>query len=110
MGKTHLLHAIANSFQHKEARLNIFFLTAESFFRLMIKIIQKKSLQSLREVLGQADLIMIDDIQFISNKGKTQEEFFHLFNFMMDKMKPCVFTSDRYPREIAGIEERINTR
>lgn len=111
LGKTHLLHAIGNHVQKKNPGSRVAYLSAERFMNELIESIQHNRMSQFRTKYRDSyDLILIDDIQFIAGKAKTEEEFFHTFNALHSSKRQIVVTSDRPPKEIEGLEERIRTR
>ncbi|MCX6976880.1 MAG: DnaA/Hda family protein, partial [Verrucomicrobia bacterium] len=101
LGKTHLMHAIGNSIAAKK-KAKVVYITSEAFTNDFIDAIQNNSLIKFRKRYRQADVLLIDDIQFLADKGRTQEEFFHTFNTLFDGHKQIVLCSDRPPSEIAN--------
>jgi len=110
LGKTHLMHAIGQELLRRDPELNIVFITSELFTNQLIESIAKKSTPKFRAKYRQADVLLIDDIHFIAGKEATQEEFFHTFNELYDMHKQIVLSSDRGPKEIRGMEERLVSR
>ncbi len=111
LGKTHLLHAVANGIYEKHPDLSICLISARDFMKELINAYKDKKLSEFqRKYTESVDVLMIDDIHELKNKNSTQEEFFHIFNFLHDKGKQLIFTSDKSPDKITGIEERIITR
>lgn len=111
VGKTHLLHAIGNHVKSKYPDVRICMVSAENFVNEFIFNVQHKSVDQFREKYRfQADLLLIDDVQFIVGKDRSEEEFFHTFNALVEDRKMIVLTSDKAPKEIEGLEERIRTR
>lgn len=110
LGKTHLMIAIQNEMKKRSPDINIIYTTSENFMNEFISCITKKDNITFREKYRKADALFIDDIQFIKNKHQTQEEFFHTFNDLINAKKQVVITSDRPPKEIEGLDERIKTR
>lgn len=110
LGKTHLMHAIGNEILKQHPRTRIKYATSESFMNDFITSIQNGSQAEFRAMYRAIDVLLIDDIQFLSNKGKTQEEFFHTFNELYNNNKQIVLTSDRLPNKIANLEERLISR
>ena len=111
LGKTHLLHSVANGINENFSNMNICLITARDFMKEMIDSIQNKSLPQFQEKYSEnVDVLMIDDIHELENKHGTQNEFFHIFNELHNKGKQLIFTSDKSPKEIDGIAERIRTR
>ena len=110
LGKTHLMNAIANAIKERNPDSKIILTTSENFTTEVIEAIARKKTMELRNRMRTVDVLMIDDIQFLSNKQATQEEFFHTFNALFEKKKQIVISSDRPPHEIAALEERIKSR
>ena len=110
LGKTHLLYAICNEIRKNSPAANILFTKGEYMANELIEAIQKGQTMEFRAKYRQVDVLLIDDIQFISGKESTQEEFFHTFDALHQANKQIVLTSDRPPREIATLEERLRTR
>ena len=112
LGKTHLIHAIANHVQMNQPGMRICLTTANRFMNEMVDSIVKKnqSYEFKKKYTEQTDILIIDDIHELKNKTTTQEMFFHIFNELIEKGKQLVFTSDKTPKEIDGIEDRIRTR
>ncbi|MDH4466749.1 MAG: chromosomal replication initiator protein DnaA [Bacteriovoracaceae bacterium] len=111
LGKTHLLHAIANYVLEQKPTERIFITTATEFMSEMIAAMQEKSIHIFRKKYYElVDILMIDDIHELKNREGTQNEFFHVFNELQRRKKQLVFTSDKDPKEIHGIEDRIRTR
>ncbi len=111
LGKTHLLHAVANGIYENHPHFRICLISARDFMKELINAYKDKTLSDFqRKYTENIDVLMIDDIHELKNKNSTQEEFFHIFNFLHDKGKQLIFTSDKSPDKITGIEERIITR
>lgn len=110
LGKTHLMYAIANRVQKMRPNMSIICTKSEDFMNELIESISKKTTGKFRDKYRKADMLLIDDIQFVSGKTSTQEEFFHTFNALYENRKQIVVTSDRPPREMFTLEERIKTR
>jgi chromosomal replication initiator protein len=110
LGKTHLMHAIGHRIREDRPDAVIYYMSAEKFMNQMIAAIQTGSTLAFREKYRRADLLLIDDVQFLANKDATQEEFFHTFNALYEAQKQIVLTSDKPPREIEGLEERLVSR
>lgn len=110
LGKTHLLNAIGNRMHIKNPQLNIVYLPSEKFTNELINSIRYDKMQEFRGKYRNTDLLLIDDIQFIQGKERTQEEFFHTFNTLYEENKQIVLSSDRSTKEMSDIEERLRSR
>jgi len=110
LGKTHLLHAIGHYVHNKRPKAKILYVTTERFMSEVIEAIGKGTLEEFRERYRQADLLLIDDIQFLAEAESTQEEFFHTFNVLQDAHKQIVITSDKPPKQLTTLEERLKSR
>ena len=110
LGKTHLLHAITNHIKKKNPNINIVYVTSEDFTNQLIESISKKTTEQFRNKFRNADMLMIDDIQFIAKTETTQEEIFHTFNAIYEKGVQIILTSDRPAKDIKHLEDRLLTR
>ncbi len=113
LGKTHLLHAIGNYIKSNNPKLNVIYVTCETFtndYLYSLRSNKDNSTKLFRDKYRSCDVLMIDDIQFITGKTSTQEEFFHTFNDLFQNNKQIIICSDRHPREIETLEERLRTR
>lgn len=110
LGKTHLMSAIAHYRLEVQPKSNILFTTSENFTNEVIEAIARKKTQELRNKMRNVDVLLIDDVQFLTNKQATQEEFFHTFNALYSNGKQIVLSSDRHPNEIATLEDRMRSR
>jgi len=110
LGKTHLLQAIANQAQTSFPDIKVVYISSEKFTNMLIHAIQKRSTIAFRKKFRNVDILLIDDIHFIAGKEATQEEFFHTFNDLYDSQKQIVLTSDRPPKDIPLLEERLISR
>lgn len=110
LGKTHLLHAIANQIRKDFPTHHILYVTGENFTNEIISAIRNNNTPSFRDKYRQVDLLLVDDVQFISRSEATQEEFFHTFNALYEANKQIVLTSDRPPKEMILLEDRLRTR
>jgi chromosomal replication initiator protein len=110
LGKTHLMQAITQQITTKNPALKSCYITSERFTNELIDAIQHRTTQNFRQKYRNIDILMVDDIQFIAGKESTQEEFFHTFNVLYDNHKQIVISSDRQPKEIANLEERLSSR
>ncbi|HLW73187.1 MAG TPA: chromosomal replication initiator protein DnaA [Candidatus Babeliales bacterium] len=110
LGKTHLLHAIGNAIQANNKKALVLYQTADRFVSEFINAIRFDKIERFQKKYQLVDVLLIDDIQFISNKDTTQEAFFHIFNSLYDARKQIVFSSDTFPQNINGIAERLRSR
>lgn len=111
LGKTHLLHAIANKITERYPKYAVYLTTTRQFMKEMVEAVRHKNLSEFQKKYSEVvDVLMIDDIQELEKKQGTQNEFFHIFNELYNKGKQLIFTSDKNPKDIDGIEERIKTR
>jgi chromosomal replication initiator protein len=110
LGKTHLIQSIGNEILRKDANFQVKYITSERFTSNLIDALQNQKINEFKEYYQKIDILIIDDIQFISGKEKTQEEFFHIFNFLYQLNKQIVLSSDRPPKAIQILEERLRSR
>jgi chromosomal replication initiator protein len=110
LGKTHLLQAIGNHLAEQRPQARLRYTHAEQYVTDVVRAYQQKSFDDFKRYYHSLDLLLIDDIQFFSNKGRTQEEFFYAFNALVEAHKQIVISCDTYPKEIAGMEERLISR
>jgi len=110
LGKTHLMHAIGNEILKANPGANLVYLHSERFVSDMVKALQHNAINAFKEYYRTVDALMIDDIQFFAGKERSQEEFFHTFNTLLENKHQVILTCDRYPKEIKGLEERLKSR
>ena len=110
LGKTHLMHAIGNQILMNNPNLNILYVTSETFTNQLINALRDQATEKFREKYRNIDVLLIDDIQFIANKKSTQEEFFHTFNTLYESGKQIVLSSDKPPKDIELLEDRLKSR
>ena len=110
LGKTHLLHAAGNLILRNNPRARVLYVRSEEFIRAMIQSLQQNKMDEFKRSYRSVDALLIDDIQFLAGKDRTQEEFFHLFNALYDAKQQIVMTCDRYPKEVDKLEPRLKSR
>lgn len=110
LGKTHLMHAIGNSVLLKNPHAKVLYLHSERFVADMIRALQTNTINDFKTYYRSLDALLIDDIQFFAGKDRSQEEFFHTFNTLLESQQQIVLTCDRYPKEMSGVEERLKSR
>src|SRR6202047_1722628 len=110
MGKTHLMQAIGHEIKRRQPQSAICYVSSEKFTNEMINSLRYDKMTSFREKFRNVDVLLVDDIQFLAQKERTQEEFFHTFNALHESMKQIVIASDRSPKELAEIEDRLRSR
>lgn len=110
LGKTHLMHAIAWHIRRNQPQRKVIYLSAEKFMYEFVKALRFKDTMAFKEQFRSVDVLMIDDVQFISGKDSTQEEFFHTFNALVDQNRQVIISADRQPSDIEGLEERLRSR
>ncbi|MGL6029907.1 MAG: chromosomal replication initiator protein DnaA [Legionella sp.] len=110
LGKTHLMHAIGNNILKANPEAKVLYLHSERFVADMVKALQTNSINEFKRFYRSLDALLIDDIQFFAGKDRSQEEFFHTFNALLEGQRQIILTSDRYPKEIEGMEERLKSR
>ncbi|HKJ94917.1 MAG TPA: chromosomal replication initiator protein DnaA [Gammaproteobacteria bacterium] len=110
LGKTHLMHAIGNQLLRSKPQAQILYLHSERFVADMVKALQHNAINEFKRHYRGVDALLIDDIQFFAGKERSQEEFFHTFNALLEGQQQVVMTCDRYPKEVNGLEERLKSR
>ena len=110
LGKTHLMHAVGNALRVRKPDAKIVYLHSERFVADMVKALQLKAIDEFKQFYRSVDALLIDDIQFFAGKDRSQEEFFHTYNALLERGQQMILTCDRYPKEINGVEERLKSR
>ncbi len=110
LGKTHLMHAVGNWLLCQNPDAKVLYLHSERFVAEMVKALQSNKMEDFKYRYRQLNALLIDDIQFFAGKGRSQEEFFHTFNALLESQQQIILTCDRYPKEIEGLEERLKSR
>jgi chromosomal replication initiator protein len=110
LGKTHLMHAVANKLRERNCEARLAYVHSERFVGDMVKALQHNTINDFKTSYRSLDALMIDDIQFFAGKERSQEEFFHTFNALLESQQQVILTCDRYPKEVDGLEERLKSR
>ena len=110
LGKTHLMHAIGNRILQERPGARVAYLHSERFVQDMVKALQHNAIDRFKKYYRTLNVLLIDDIQFFAGKERSQEEFFHTFNALLEEQQQVVLTCDRYPKEVNGLEERLKSR
>jgi chromosomal replication initiator protein len=110
LGKTHLMHAVANAIRGRNANARVAYVHSERFVSDMVKALQHNTINEFKTAYRTLDALLIDDIQFFAGKDRSQEEFFHTFNTLLEGQQQVILTCDRYPKEVDGLEERLKSR
>jgi chromosomal replication initiator protein len=110
LGKTHLMHAVANKLKERNSDARVAYVHSEGFVSEMVKALQHNTINDFKTAYRSLDALMIDDIQFFAGKDRSQEEFFHTFNALLESQQQVILTCDRYPKEVDGLEERLKSR
>jgi chromosomal replication initiator protein len=110
LGKTHLMHAVANMLKERNSDARLAYVHSERFVSDMVKALQHNTINDFKTAYRSLDALMIDDIQFFAGKERSQEEFFHTFNALLESQQQVILTCDRYPKEVDGLEERLKSR
>lgn len=110
LGKTHLMHAVGNLIQRQRPDAKVIYLHSERFVADMVKALQHNAIEEFKRFYRTVGALLIDDIQFFAGKDRSQEEFFHTFNALLEGQQQVILTCDRYPKEVNGLEERLKSR
>jgi chromosomal replication initiator protein len=110
LGKTHLMHAVANAMKAKRPEARVAYVHSERFVGDMVRALQHNTIADFKQAYRTLDALLIDDIQFFAGKERSQEEFFHTFNALLEGQQQVILTCDRYPKEVNGLEERLKSR
>jgi chromosomal replication initiator protein len=110
LGKTHLMHAVGNTILEQRPNARVAYVHSERFVGDMVKGLQHNKISEFKRSYRSLDALLIDDIQFFAGKERSQEEFFHTFNALLEGQRQIVLTCDRYPKEVSGLEERLKSR
>lgn len=110
LGKTHLMHAVGNLIVEKNPAAKVVYLHSERFVQDMVKALQHNAIDNFKRYYRSVNALLIDDIQFFAGKERSQEEFFHTFNALLEGQQQIILTCDRYPKEVSGLEERLKSR
>ncbi len=110
LGKTHLMHAVANAMKAKRPEARVAYVHSERFVGDMVRALQHNTIADFKQAYRTLDALLIDDIQFFAGKERSQEEFFHTFNALLEGQQQVILTCDRYPKEVQGLEERLKSR
>ncbi|MBL1260381.1 MAG: chromosomal replication initiator protein DnaA [Thiotrichaceae bacterium] len=110
LGKTHLMHAVGNAMIAKNPKARVVYIHSERFVGDMVRGLQHNAINDFKRYYRSVDALLIDDIQFFAKKERSQEEFFHTFNALLEGQKQVIMTCDRYPKEVGGLEERLKSR
>jgi chromosomal replication initiator protein len=110
LGKTHLMHAVGNLILERNPGARVVYLHSEGFVAEMVKALQHNTIDDFKRKYRSVNALLIDDVQFFAGKERSQEEFFHTFNALFESQQQIILTSDRYPKEVQGLEERLKSR
>jgi len=110
LGKTHLLHAIGNLIAEHRPHYKVLYLHSEGFVSEMVKALQHNAIDAFKQRMRSVNALLIDDVQFFAGKERSQEEFFHTFNALFESQQQIILTSDRFPKEVDGLEDRLKSR
>ncbi len=110
LGKTHLMHAVGNTIRENNPQARVVYLHSERFVSEMVKALQHNTIDQFKRHYRSVNALLIDDVQFFAGKERSQEEFFHTFNALFESQQQIILTSDRFPKEVSGLEERLRSR
>lgn len=110
LGKTHLMHAVGHAILDRNPHLNVAYMYSQRFMEDMVRAIERGAMSQFTQYYRKVDVLLMDDIQFLAKGSKSQEEFFHVFNRLQEEGKQIILTCDRYPKEVEGMEERLQSR
>jgi chromosomal replication initiator protein len=110
LGKTHLMHAVGNRILHNNAGARVLYMHSEGFVADMVKALQHGTIDAFKRKMRSVNALLIDDVQFFAGKERSQEEFFHTFNALFESQQQIILTSDRFPKEVEGLEDRLKSR
>ncbi len=110
LGKTHLMHAVGNMIRLKNPQAKVLYMHSESFVAEMVKALQHGTIDNFKKKMRGVNALLIDDVQFFAGKERSQEEFFHTINALFESRQQIILTSDRYPKEVEGLEDRLKSR
>ncbi len=110
LGKTHLMHAVGNSILQKNPDARVLYVHSEGFVAQMVKALQHNTIDEFKRRFRSVNALLIDDVQFFAGKERSQEEFFHTFNALFESQQQIILSSDRFPKEVTGLEERLKSR
>jgi chromosomal replication initiator protein len=110
LGKTHLMHAVGNTIRSRNSQAKVAYVHSERFVSDMVRALQHNTINEFKTAYRTLDALLIDDIQFFAGKDRSQEEFFHTFNALLEGQQQVILTCDRYPKEVDGLEERLQSR
>ncbi len=110
LGKTHLLHAIGHQIRQRNPNARVVYLSSEHFVQLMIRALQSKTIDQFKQQYRSVDCLLVDDIQFLAGKERSQEEFFYTFNALLESQQQIVLTCDRFPKDMENVEDRLRSR
>jgi chromosomal replication initiator protein len=110
LGKTHLMHAVGNRILHNRPEARVLYMHSENFVARMVKALQHGTIDDFKRKMRSVNALLIDDVQFFAGKERSQEEFFHTFNALFESQQQIILTSDRFPKEVDGLEDRLKSR